>query len=608
MVPLKISTGIGGKFDRDRQEDIVFQIGQSKAIRNAIVRAMPAWLVDQAIETAQGAELKQIKPENIHKARANVMQFFSTYAVTLECIEAKVGRAVDEWTAQDIVDLRGNATALKEGRVAPEVLFPPVEKGDEKQGTPQGARGSGGNQPVTESQPDPEPPPAPPDKKAETKTAGQTLKQPGKNTAKEAQDLLESMQASYSTMDGIQPPRVRTFRHNDQAYTCTSSVSSGKAGIIHLDAWRLIPERSYKGTQWDYPGLLKLWDAGQRERGDMRGMQVLLGDNLMVLADALRFYPDRDPQRIKFNKPGDPDFNPSPQTSSRSFKNPTDLNDLEFERMFGQAVEYLEEFAKKSNSGMSANDIFLQFRKMLLETPDDRREELCLMAEENPADCLYAIVKYKSARNKSQQAHTEGSDQDGPLFKSQTVHSGPENMGDMTGKIPKSGQQVMDELVEEGKLGGNKSTDTHAEAEIDITPAYRSNWINLRQGDIYKGTGLEAYIMDNLEAFKAGWTQLDSEVQEELGKKFQQFYNKPLPFLQDSGSEAPPKKDNHAVRYLALQYQRDWAQLWKDGAKNKGIDYKLRVAEMTTEQCRIMVNEVEELIDMQRRFGDDEQF
>jgi len=119
---------LGGKMekDADRQEDIVFQIGQSKAIRNAIIRAMPAWLIEQAIEMAKQAELGKIKPENIHLARTRVLNFFAPYGITPERIEAKMGRKVDDWTAQDIVDLRGMATALKEGRVSAEELFPPI--------------------------------------------------------------------------------------------------------------------------------------------------------------------------------------------------------------------------------------------------------------------------------------------------------------------------------------------------------------------------------------------------------------------------------------------------------------------------------------------------
>lgn len=130
-----------GMKDTDRAEDITYQIGQSKVIRNAIVRAMPAWLIEQAIETAKGAELSKIKPENIAIARAKSFDFFRQYGVNQERIEAKVGRKMDEWTAQDIVDLRGMATALKEGRVSATELFPlevktdpvqPAEKADKK--------------------------------------------------------------------------------------------------------------------------------------------------------------------------------------------------------------------------------------------------------------------------------------------------------------------------------------------------------------------------------------------------------------------------------------------------------------------------------------------
>jgi len=131
------SQSLGRKMNKDieRQEDIVFQIGQSKAIRNAIIRAMPAWLIEQAIEMAKQAELGKIRPENIHLARTRVLNFFAPYGVTPERIEAKVGRKVDEWTAQDIVDLRGMATALKEGRVSAEELFPPIST-EKDQGQP----------------------------------------------------------------------------------------------------------------------------------------------------------------------------------------------------------------------------------------------------------------------------------------------------------------------------------------------------------------------------------------------------------------------------------------------------------------------------------------
>ncbi len=113
-----------GMDDEGRAGDIVYQIGQSKAIRNAIVRAMPNWLSEQAIEEATKAEIAKIKPENIAIARARAFEYFRQYGIDQPRIETKIGRPMDLWTAQDIVDLKGMATALKEGRISGNELFP----------------------------------------------------------------------------------------------------------------------------------------------------------------------------------------------------------------------------------------------------------------------------------------------------------------------------------------------------------------------------------------------------------------------------------------------------------------------------------------------------
>ena len=118
------SQKLSSRMDGERQEDIVFQIGQSKTQRNAITRAMPGWVVDKAIETAKQAVLSGINPDTIHQARLKVIDFFSRYGVNQAQIEQERGRPIDQWTPSDIVDLRGMATALKEGRVSPAEIFP----------------------------------------------------------------------------------------------------------------------------------------------------------------------------------------------------------------------------------------------------------------------------------------------------------------------------------------------------------------------------------------------------------------------------------------------------------------------------------------------------
>ena len=130
------SQSLGGKMeqDLDRQEDIVFQIGQSKVIRNAIVRAMPKWLIDKAIEVAKQAELQSIRAESPVVAQSKGLSFFKEYGVSQESIESKVGKKADEWSAEDIADLRGNAVAVKEGRIRADELFPSQEVANKLKG------------------------------------------------------------------------------------------------------------------------------------------------------------------------------------------------------------------------------------------------------------------------------------------------------------------------------------------------------------------------------------------------------------------------------------------------------------------------------------------
>ena len=144
--------GIGMK-DKDRAEDIVFQIGQSKAIRNAVIKAMPEWLIERVIEVATEAELNKAKKENIHLARQKVIEFFGQFGISADRIEAERKRPIDQWTPNDIVDLRGMASALKEGRTGADDLFPPVHAPEPaKQPVAAEPQNKKENQPATSSE------------------------------------------------------------------------------------------------------------------------------------------------------------------------------------------------------------------------------------------------------------------------------------------------------------------------------------------------------------------------------------------------------------------------------------------------------------------------
>lgn len=102
------------KMDDERGLDIAFQVGQSKAIRNAIVRAVPKWLVDEALEAAKSAAAKQYSDMAESSARA-IDGFTRDYGVTLAQLERKLGKKRVDWIPPDIVMLRAIFKALREG-------------------------------------------------------------------------------------------------------------------------------------------------------------------------------------------------------------------------------------------------------------------------------------------------------------------------------------------------------------------------------------------------------------------------------------------------------------------------------------------------------------
>jgi len=115
-----------GMKDKERGADLIFQVGQSKAIRNVILNYMPNWIIDKAVDVARAAEIADIKPENLAISRAQVLEHFQAYGIDKERLEAKAGRKVDDWTVEDVADFRGDASALKNGTESASVLFPEV--------------------------------------------------------------------------------------------------------------------------------------------------------------------------------------------------------------------------------------------------------------------------------------------------------------------------------------------------------------------------------------------------------------------------------------------------------------------------------------------------
>jgi hypothetical protein len=123
-----------GKMDRDRQEDIDFQIGQSKAIRNSVVNAMPAGIVKRAMEAARGNIKKEAADElkqkgGRQKAMTRLKAAFAKWEISIEMLEKKVGKPSKKWDADDLTALRELYQALDDGQTSAENEF---ETGDKK--------------------------------------------------------------------------------------------------------------------------------------------------------------------------------------------------------------------------------------------------------------------------------------------------------------------------------------------------------------------------------------------------------------------------------------------------------------------------------------------
>ncbi len=108
-----------GKMDSERAQDIAFQIGQSKAIRNLVVNALPKWLVQRAIAKAKAAVAKGITPDKLEEWKKAVVSFFEEYKVTEEQLVAYAEAPVAQWSSETIADFR----ALKEALIAKEITI-----------------------------------------------------------------------------------------------------------------------------------------------------------------------------------------------------------------------------------------------------------------------------------------------------------------------------------------------------------------------------------------------------------------------------------------------------------------------------------------------------
>ncbi len=121
---------IYGNFDGERKEDIRFQIGQTKAVRNVILNALPTWLVDKALDVAKGGVReslnKRIAKEGLPALQQAAIGKLEKLGVSKDDVLRVFDRAtVAGLTVEDLVLLSGNIKALETGADTIESMFPP---------------------------------------------------------------------------------------------------------------------------------------------------------------------------------------------------------------------------------------------------------------------------------------------------------------------------------------------------------------------------------------------------------------------------------------------------------------------------------------------------
>lgn len=116
---------IGGD-DDGRRDDMTFQIGASKAIRNVVVNALQTY-ADFALEEARNALVDKIG-RDVQGWRDRVATRLGA-RIDIKRAEAVVGRPVQDWLAPDIARLVAMGKAVEEGMATWDETFPHIKRG-----------------------------------------------------------------------------------------------------------------------------------------------------------------------------------------------------------------------------------------------------------------------------------------------------------------------------------------------------------------------------------------------------------------------------------------------------------------------------------------------
>lgn len=121
------------KTDAGRQEDIVFQIGASKAIRNVINNALE-FFTNYAADEAKNSIIEKVG-KKIDYYRDKIVERLTEIGVDIKRVELMRGRASSAWLAADIARTIAEIQAVADGMATAEETWPsPDKKADAPEG------------------------------------------------------------------------------------------------------------------------------------------------------------------------------------------------------------------------------------------------------------------------------------------------------------------------------------------------------------------------------------------------------------------------------------------------------------------------------------------
>jgi len=119
-------------YEGDRGTDIIFQIGQSKAIRNVILNAVPRWLATKVLEESKNNAMATINNMGEVKARELLRRKIDNLNLPLQRVENIYGKA-KAWDKVKLVQLSSALKSLENGYEDEDTLFPVIAKASVKE-------------------------------------------------------------------------------------------------------------------------------------------------------------------------------------------------------------------------------------------------------------------------------------------------------------------------------------------------------------------------------------------------------------------------------------------------------------------------------------------